>query len=276
MTMRAMLRLTACLAGTIALAAGARAQTAPAAADPAPVHDSFTVASHVLDEARRINVHLPPGYHASSTRFPVLYMPDGGLDEDFPHVVRTIDSLTALGVIRPVIVVGVPNTERRRDLTGPTRFASDSAIARPVGGSTAFRRFLGDELIPTIRARYRTTEERSIVGESLAGLFIVECFLEAPVLFDHYVALDPSLWWNGGALVDSARARILAADAVPRTLFLSSANEPDIVTGTARLTAVLRVASSRGLDWIYVPRPDLTHATIYRAVGPGALARVLR
>lgn len=56
-------------------------------------------------------------------------MPDGGLDEDFPHVVHTVDSLAALGAIRPVIVVGIPNTQRRRDLTGPTRVATDSAIA---------------------------------------------------------------------------------------------------------------------------------------------------
>jgi predicted alpha/beta superfamily hydrolase len=274
--MRSMPRLTGYLALTILLAPAIGAQALAAVRDPVPAHDSFTVVSTALGEARSVNVHLPPGYHESSTRFPVLYMPDGGLHEDFPHVVRTIDSLTALGVIRPVIVVGIPNTERRRDLTGPTRVASDSAIARRVGGSAAFRRFLGDELIPTIRARYRVTEERSIIGESLAGLFIVECFLEEPVLFDHYVALDPSLWWNAGALVDSARARITAADVVPRTLVLASANEPDIVAATARLAAALRAASPRGLDWLYVPRPDLTHGTIYRAMGPVALARALR
>ncbi len=98
-----------------------------------------------------MNVHLPPSYATSGdARYPVLYMPDGGIDEDFPHVVNTMDSLIALGHIRPVIVVGVPNTERRRDLTGPTRVKSDSAIARHVGGSEPFRRFLRDELVPAI------------------------------------------------------------------------------------------------------------------------------
>jgi len=245
--------------------------------DPVPAHDTFAVTSRALGEARPINVHTPPGYHASSAaRLPTLYMPDGGLDEDFPRVVRTVDSLIALGAIRPVIVVGIPNTERRRDLTGPTRVAADSAIAPRVGGSAAFRRFLREELIPAVRARYRTTDERAIVGESLAGLFVVETFLVEPGLFAHYVALDPSVWWNGGALVDSAVARLAALDAAPRTLYLASSNVPEISAGTARLAALLRAVPPRGLAWVYVPRPDLTHATIFRDVGPAALARALR
>src|SRR5690242_19261641 len=159
--------------------------------DSIPKYDSLSVTSHALSEVRRINVHVPRAYASSpSTRFPVLYMPDGGIDEDFPHVVNTVDSLIALGQIRPVIVVGVPNTERRRDLTGPTKVHSDSAIAPHVGGSAAFRHFFRDELIPEIDKRYRTTPERGIIGESLAGLFVVETFLREPKLFDHYIAFD--------------------------------------------------------------------------------------
>ncbi|MEP6690846.1 MAG: alpha/beta hydrolase-fold protein [Gemmatimonadaceae bacterium] len=259
------------------LAAPLRAQSTPPQADPMPAHDTLSVVSRALGERRLVNVHTPPGYSApAAARFPTLYMPDGGLDEDFPHVVHTVDSLIALGLIRPVIVVGIPNTERRRDLTGPTRIATDSAIAPRVGGSTAFRRFIRDELVPAIRARYRTTEERAIVGESLAGLFVVETFLAEPALFDHYVALDPSVWWNRGALVDSAPMRLVTLDAVPRTLYLASSNVDDIAAGTARLAALVRTAPPRGLALVYAPRPDLTHATIFRAVGPAALTSALR
>jgi predicted alpha/beta superfamily hydrolase len=242
-----------------------------------PAHDTFTVASRALREARAVNVYTPPGYRTSATaRFPTLYMPDGGLDEDFPRVVRTVDSLIARGAIRPVIVVGIPNTERRRDLTGPTRVAADSVIAPRVGGSAAFRRFLSTELIPAVRNRYRITEERAIIGESLAGLFVVETFLAEPALFDHYVALDPSVWWNGGALVDSAPPRLTSLDHAPRSLYLASSNVPEITAGTARLATLLRSARPRGLAWVYAPRPDLTHATIFRDLGPAALARALR
>jgi hypothetical protein len=116
----ALLASLACLAAFAVLGRSLGAQAAPSREDPVPAHDTFTVA-RALGETRLVNVYVPPGYRASAgSRFAVLYMPDGGVDEDFPHVVNTVDSLIALRVIRPVIVVGIPNTERRRDLTGPT------------------------------------------------------------------------------------------------------------------------------------------------------------
>jgi len=266
--------MRAFLVALVTVGAGrARAQVP----DPVPAHDTFTVASHTLGESRLINVHLPATYSAATTvHFPVLYMPDGGIDEDFPHVVNTVDSLIALHLIRPVIVVGIPNTERRRDLTGPTRIHSDSAIAPHVGGSAAFRKFIATELMPAIGARYRVTDERSIVGESLAGLFVVETFLVEPRLFNHYVALDPSLWWNNGGLVDSAPRLLAGRDTTPRSLFLASSSQPDIATGTQHLARLLDAIPPGQLTWVCTPRPDLTHATIFRGVGPGAFAFALK
>jgi Predicted hydrolase of the alpha/beta superfamily len=239
--------------------------------DSVLAHETFTIQSAAVGETRKINVYTPPQYRGSSKKFPVLYMPDGGLDEDFPHVVRTVDSLIALGAIRPVMVVGIPNTQRRRDLTGPTRVKSDSAIAPRVGRSAEFRRFISEELIPEINRRYRTTSERGIIGESLAGLFIVETFLEKPDLFTHYIALDPSVWWNSGALVDSAASLIARFDTKPRTLYLSTSKEPSTAVGIARLDSLLHAAAPRGLRWTYEPRVDLEHSTIFRAVKPKAL-----
>ena len=273
------------LAAMLVTARPLAAQSAPVAraappADRVPAHESFTVTSKALGEPRLVNVYTPAAYRgadsSSARRFPVLYMPDGGLDEDFPHVVNTVDSLIALGVIRPVIVVGIPNTQRRRDLTGPTRVAADSAIAPRVGGSAAFRQFLREELIPAVAARYRTTGQRAIVGESLAGLFVVETFLLEPALFDRYVALDPSLGWDRRSLVDSlAPLRLAAMDGRKRRLFLASSNTPEIAAPTARLAKRLGAARRPGLSWSYEPRLDLTHATIFRAIAPKALAAVL-
>jgi predicted alpha/beta superfamily hydrolase len=270
------------LSAGVTFACGAPAAgVAPASppVDAVPVYESFTVESGALGEARRINVYTPPSSRAApaaGTALPVLYMPDGGLDEDFPHVANTVDSLIALGVIRPVIVVGIPNTQRRRDLTGPTRVATDSAIAPRVGGSAAFRRFIRQELMPEIERRYRTMPERAIIGESLAGLFIVETFLEEPSLFTHYVALDPSVWWDKGALVDSAEARLRTFNSEPRTIYLANSDVADIAAGTARLAGVLKASAPQGLRWRYEPRPDLTHATIFRALKPAALVDALR
>jgi predicted alpha/beta superfamily hydrolase len=243
----------------------------PLSAQEGAAPDTFTIASRAVGEPRPINVHLPAGYRASdTTRYPVLYMPDGGMREDLPHVAKTVDSLAALGKIRPVIIVGIPNTERRRDLTGATRSKGDSAIAPRVGGSNAFRRFIAEELIPEVDRRYRTTPERSIIGESLAGLFIVETFLLTPQLFDHYVALDPSLWWDGGALTASAGSRLAGFDGRARSIYLASSNVADIATPTAEVAA--RIAGSgKRIRSTYTPRTDLTHATIFLALAPESL-----
>lgn len=258
------------------LGAASGAAQAPAV-DPVPPHDSFRVQSRALGEGRRINVWTPPGYdRTAKSRWPVLYMPDGGIDEDFPHVVNTVDSLLERGTIRSVIVVGIPNTQRRRDLTGPTTVKEDSAIAPKVGGSAEFRAFFRDELIPAIDARYRTTGERAIIGESLAGLFVLETFLIEPALFTHYASIDPSLWWNDEALVKSVGGDLARMNAAPRTLYLTTANYAPTISASERIAAELRAASPPLLRWSYVPRPDLTHATIFRGVQADALRYLLR
>jgi predicted alpha/beta superfamily hydrolase len=264
-----LVRLSIAAAAAVGLRAGAAA-----AQEPVLPHDTFTLRSVAVGEARRINVWTPPGYAASRTRYPVLYMPDGGVEEDFPHVVATVDSAVRAGEMRPVIVVGIENTQRRRDMTGPTRVARDSTIAPRVGGSAAFRRFIERELMPEVRRRYRTTGETAIIGESLAGLFVVETFFLQPDLFDTYIALSPSLYWNAEELVRTAPGRLRAHRRLHAALFLSSAGD-DIGPEAARLAEAIRANAPRGLRWDYTPRPDLTHATIYRASAPRVLRQAL-
>jgi predicted alpha/beta superfamily hydrolase len=201
-------------------------------------------------------------------------MPDGGVEEDFPHVVNTLDSLTRLGQTRPFIVVGIQNTERRRDMTGPTAVASDSTIAPRVGGSAAFRSFIRDELMPVIRARYRTTDETGIIGESLVGLFIMETLLTEPKLFDHYIAFSPSIWWNRDGLLRTAPAQVRGLSGLKRTLYLSAASD-DVIPQADTLSRILDDAKLTGFTMVYDPRPEQKHATIYRAAGPAAMKRML-
>jgi predicted alpha/beta superfamily hydrolase len=252
--------------------AGGRVDRAMAADEPVPPHEAFTVESAALQETRRINVYTPPGYNAAgATRYPVLYMPDGGVQEDFPHVATTIDTAIRAGEMRPLLLVGIENTERRRDMTGPTEVEEDRKIAPRVGGSAAFRRFIADELMPEVRRRYRGSDETAIIGESLAGLFIVETFFLQPELFETYIALSPSLWWNNEDLVRRAGKRLEARPDLRKTLYLSSANEDNIAPAAARLAEVLRANAPSGLRWQYRPRPDLRHDTIYRALSPQVL-----
>jgi predicted alpha/beta superfamily hydrolase len=237
-------------------------------AAPLVIGETFTINSRVLSETRRINVYLPPGYTESAVaRLPVLYMPDGGIAEDFLHVAGLVQVSVGNGTMRPFLLVGIENTERRRDMTGPTENENDKKIAPRVGGSEAFRRFIRDELMPEVKRRYRTTNETAIVGESLAGLFVVETFLLEPDLFDTYIAFDPSLWWNNQKLVNGAGERLRARPKMMKTLYLASSSE-DIVEATQRFVDVLGKNAPSGLRWYYEKMPDEKHSTIYH---PAAL-----
>ncbi len=273
-------RLTRCagspLAAVVILGCSAStpAGAAPVASPPAPlaIGETFTLESRVLGERRRINVYRPEVYgESTATARPVLYMPDGGLGEDFLHVAGLLQISVSNGTMRPFLLVGIENTERRRDLTGPTSNPEDRKVAPRVGGSPAFRRFLRDELVPAIEARYATTKERAIIGESFAGLFVVETLFEEPDLFDSYVAIDPSLWWNDSALVAREPPAALRDAGHPRTLFLANGDEPTLARHAALLTDRLRRARLAGLVVEHVPLPAETHATIYH---PAALIAV--
>lgn len=244
--------------------------------EPVLPHQTFTLESRVLAETRRINVYTPPGYaEAEDARYTVLYMPDGGVEEDFPHVIRTVDTAIRAGEIRPLIVVGIENTERRRDMTGPTQVEEDRKIAPRVGGSASFRAFLRDELMPDIRQRVRGNGETAIMGESLAGLFVVETFLLEPGMFDAGIAISPALWWNDQALVHGAVERLKARSARPTTLYLTRAGDDDIGAAPEALAAALRSAAPKTLTWFFEPMPGEKHSTIYRAVSAIALRKVL-
>jgi predicted alpha/beta superfamily hydrolase len=261
--------LTALLASALAPAqvAAAGSATAPV---PLAIGETFTIESAVLGETRRINVYAAPAYgEAPEARRPVLYMPDGGLAEDFLHIAGLVQVSVGNGTMRPFLLVGIENTERRRDLTGPTTDPRDLAIAPRVGGSAAFRAFLRDELMPHIDAAYRTTGETAIVGESLAGLFAVESFLLEPGLFDTAIAIDPSLWWNGQELVDGAAARLDARPDLQAGLYLASSDEEGIANVAQELSGVLEAHAPAGLRWIHAPMPAEKHPTIYH---PAALA----
>lgn len=242
------------------------------APEPLVIGDTFTLDSEVLGETRRINVYAPAAYTESDTlRLPVLYLPDGGIHEDFLHVAGLVQISSLNGTMRPFLLVGIENTERRRDLTGPTEVEEDRRIAPEVGGSARFRAFLRDELRPAVNARYRTTAETAILGESLAGLFVVETFLLEPNLFDTSIAIDPSLWWNAGHLVDHAAPN--ARDLPAQTLFLATSSEGDPDT-TARLATTL-TRSSPALTVHHLPLPNEKHHTVYHPAALQALRTVL-
>jgi predicted alpha/beta superfamily hydrolase len=246
-------------------------------ATPLVIGETFNIDSKILSETRRINVYMPPGYAESrDARLPVMYMPDGGVAEDFLHVAGLVQVSVGNGTMRPFLLVGIENTQRRRDMTGPTENEDDKKIAPRVGGSGAFRKFIRDELMPQVKARYRTTEETAIVGESLAGLFVMETFLLEPDLFDTYIAFDPSLWWNNQKLVNGASERLAARPKLKKTLYFASSGDSGLEVIAQRLTEVLGKSAPAGISWHYERMPDEKHSTIYHPAALKAFRAVFK
>ncbi len=246
-------------------------------AAPLIIGETFTINSKILGEIRRINVYMPPGYAESpEARLPVLYMPDGGIAEDFLHVAGLVQVSAGNGTMRPFLLVGIENTERRRDMTGPTENEDDKKIAPRVGGSAQFRKFIREELMPQVKSRYRTTEETAIVGESLAGLFVVETFLVEPDLFDTYIAFDPSLWWNDQKLVKEAGERLRARPKLTKSLYFASSGDDLRLGATQRLADALGKNAPAGVLWRYEQMPDEKHSTIYHPAALKAFRAVFR
>lgn len=239
--------------------------------DPIPQHDSLSINSNQVNERRVINIWTPPAYANGQDSFPVLYMADGGVKEDFSHIANTLAELIAAKKIEPTILVGIENTQRRRDLSPPTTVATDKEIAPVVGESAKFRNFMQLELVPEIDKLYRTQKKKGIIGESLSGLFVMETFFLYPDMFDYYIAFDPSLWWNNHELVTQAPQYLAQLPQEPKQLWFAGSDAEDIYLYTRELAKTLESTKPPHLKWTYSDEPKEQHGTIFRATKEKAL-----
>jgi len=240
--------------------------------DPIPKHDSLTIASKFVNENRIINIWTPPSYNKQATdSFPVLYMPDGGIKEDFPHIANTLAKLIEEKKIPPFILVGIENTDRRRDLSGASESEDDKKYCPITDGAKDFRAFITDELIPEINKKYRTNSKKGIIGESLAGLFVMETFFIKPETFDFYIAIDPSLWWNNNYLAKNAELLLAKFPEKDIKLWFAGSDAEDIYRFTRSIEKTFQNSTPKGLIWKYSDEPKEKHNTIFRATKEKAL-----
>lgn len=259
-----------------AVLAAASLHAQPAPVLPAAVQQPFvlgevlTFRSTMLDQERALNIYLPAGYADSSAAYPVIYVLDGSTNEDFPHLAGLAQFMHMYGLLPKSIVVGIANNgkSRYRDFTGPTVNDSDKAWVPTHGGSAAFMGFLEREVQPLVQAHYRCAGHRTLIGQSLGGLLATEVLFTRPALFDDYILVSPSLWWNNGALAATAGPWVQAHATLPKRVFIASA--PDDAMMQAEIDAVVqafREAAAPPLKLEHVMFPDESHATIlHRAV----------
>lgn len=235
-------------------------------ASPIVIGMSHILHSEHLGEARQINVWTPSGHGTDQRRFRVLYVLDGGLAQDFQHIAGLAQLGDLSWTFEPLIVVGVETRDRRADLTPRPADPRFSTAFPTAGGAEAFRRFLAQDVIPFIEARYQASDRRALAGESLAGLFVVDTLLNDPKLFNDYFAISPSLWWDDQSLAREATTHLQQGDFEDRRLWMAMADEGGAMqAGVDRLRLAIDEASV-GPALTYVDRGATeTHATIYHA-----------
>ncbi|MBN7812806.1 prolyl oligopeptidase family serine peptidase [Algoriphagus sp. H41] len=177
--------------------------------------------SSVLQESRKIYVQLPASFDpGKKQKYPVAYVLDG---EVFLPTVSEVQNYYSGGFTPEMVLVGISNDKHRvRDLTISS---ISSKYGMPFngesGGATDFLRFIETELIPFVESKYPVTQYRTLIGHSYGGLFTISALVEQPDLFANYLAIDPSLDWDGQKLSDEFREAIANQDYRNKALFVS-------------------------------------------------------
>jgi predicted alpha/beta superfamily hydrolase len=196
------------------------------------IGESFEIDSDILGEQRQINIYLPLDFDEDRKQtYSVIYLLDGGLDEDFVHLSGIVQFLSFpwIATLPPSILVGIENVDRKRDFTFPTTIPIDKKDFPTSGGSKKFIDFLKLELQPFIQNEYRGSETQTIVGQSLGGLLATEVLFTQPDLFDNYVIVSPSLWWDQQSLLKMKTP----SSVQEKALFIAVGKEGDIMEDDA-------------------------------------------
>lgn len=237
--------------------------------------DVVVMPSKVLNENRTVYIHCPkPDSTNVNSRFPVLYLMDG--ESHFDMLSQYMDYLSRwnVNVIPEMIVVGIVNTRRTRDLT-PTKSiinyfgqpdTSKVSWMKPSGGAEQFLQFIREELMPYIDKTYKTQPFKIFAGHSFGGIASINCMLTYPDMFDAYIAISPSLWWDREYVLKLASKKLKKASMLDKIIFYSDASEGMVDKSTyhsnlLKFDSLLSATALKGLDYKYRHYPEETHMT---------------
>lgn len=231
------------------------------------------IQSKELSEKRILNIYLPEGYNSKdSIKYPVIYLLDGSADEDFIHITGLVqfNSFEWINQVPKSIVVGIATVDRRRDFTFPTTIEKDQKKFPTSGHSAKFISFIEKELQPFIERKYKTNDSRTIIGQSLGGLLETEILLTKPALFNKYIIVSPSLWWNNGSLLNTDTAVLKNSFSQQTDIYIAVGKEgatptdiPRMMEEDARLLFdKIRQMNSKSIQVYFEYLPKENHATI--------------
>ena len=201
---------------------------------PLTIGETIAFKSEILNESRILNIYLPQGYSTDSIQkhYPVIYVLDGTITEDFLHIVGIVQfgSYPWVNIIQESIVVGIANTDRKRDFTFTPKNEAYKKEFPTSGGSQKFIECLEKEIQPIIEQNFRVTENKTIIGQSLGGLLATEILLKKPDLFDQYIIISPSLWWDDESLLDFNPTQCQSK----KSIYVAVGKEGKIMEGEAK------------------------------------------
>lgn len=189
-----------------------------------------SIQSKILGETRELMVYVPndgPNSLFVKKKYPVVYVLDG--NAHFISVVGMLERFSGNNITPEMIVVAIPNTDRTRDLTHskakPNPPMVPEGLANASGGGKNFLSFIEKELVPYIDKTYPTEPYKMLIGHSFGGLFVMNVLLEKPELFNSYISIDPSMWWNDKKLLTAYKNTNLKDDKFKnKSLYLGIAN----------------------------------------------------
>ena len=223
---------------------------------PAPIQ----IESKIMEETRTILVRTPESYTRGKLAYPVLYITDG--DRQIAHTAAVADFLAREGRMPEVIIVGINNTDRTRDLTPTKVERTPQGFATPTsGGADRFLDFIANEVIPHVEKNYRTQPYRVFAGHSFGGLLAMHTFFTRPALFNSVIAVSPSLLWDERYVWRRANEWAKSAPTKPATLVMSVGNEgAELDREFDALKGLL--AKQKSIDFEAIRYPDEDHGSV--------------
>ncbi len=188
--------------------------------------------SEILNNSRKIFVWIPEGYDLSEEKYPLLLVHDGGsvfinrkgafgngnkskndsiLEKRGWNLDETVYELIQSKKIKPIIMVGVSNTENRELEYVPTR------------NGINYGKALIQELIPEIKKLYRiNSDDIGSLGSSAGGTISLYLGWERNDVFTKAACLSPGIIFRGQNYFE-----LLKKARVPANLKLAMVNGSD-------------------------------------------------
>jgi predicted alpha/beta superfamily hydrolase len=226
------------------------------AGTPLVLGERLQLPSKVMGEERTLFVSVPESYARTTRRYPVLYLTDA--EAQFEQTRATAAFLSRNGFMPEVIVVGVTNTDRTRDLS-----PSHDPKVPTSGGADRFLDFFEKELIPFVESGFRTAPFRIFAGHSAGGNFALHAMRVKPDLFQAVIAVSPWLVWDERKELALLTPFLAGAGVKTRALFFTSGDEGDAMREVlGKVSAALKATASKGLRWGSANYPDENHGSV--------------